>query len=118
MIHIIDDDRHVRRGFGMLLKSAALECNSVGSAEEFLKTYHPDEHNLMILDMHLPGMGGCDLLEYLIRKGLYIPVIIMTAFDELSSRDCAKNYGALAYLQKPVDGEALIDLIKYSIKLV
>jgi AmiR/NasT family two-component response regulator len=49
---------------------------------------------------------------------MYIPVIIITAYDEPASRDCAKKYGAIAYLRKPIDGEALIDLIKYSISYV
>ena len=115
MIYIIDDDKYVRRGFGMLLESAGFEHNSFESAEDFIENAHPTEHDLMLLDIHMPGLGGCDLLEYLTDNGLHIPVIVITAFDEPASRECAKNYGALAYLRKPVDGEALIDLIKYSI---
>lgn len=118
MIYIIDDDQYVRRGFGMLLKSANLESISLESAEEFIETCQPGAHDLMILDLQMPGMGGCDLLEYLTEKRIHIPVIIITAFDEPASRECAKNYGALAFLHKPVDGEALVDLIKYSINYV
>ena len=68
----------------------------------------------MIFDYHLPGINGCDLLEHFLKIKLHFPVIIITAFDDKVSRDCAKKYGAIAYLRKPVDGEALIDLIKYS----
>ncbi len=118
MIYIVDDDLYVRRGFGMLLKSAELDYITSASAEEFFEQYKPREHDLLILDMHMPGMGGCDLLEYLTKQGLHIPVIIITAFDEPSSRECARHYGAVAYLRKPVDGEALIDLIKYTIVTV
>ncbi|HNS17642.1 MAG TPA: response regulator [Bacteroidales bacterium] len=118
MIYIIDDDKYVRRGFGMLLKSADLECKCFGSAEDFLESCQPVEQDLLILDMHMPGMGGCDLLEHFIKEEIHVPVIIITAFDEPASRECAKNYGALAYLRKPVDGEALIDLIKYSVNSV
>ncbi len=117
MIHIIDDDPSVRRGLGMFLKSAELECTCHASAEEFLETGKLQGHDLLILDMHMPGMGGCDLLKHFTEKKMHIPVIIITAYDEQASRECAKNYGAVAYLRKPVDGEALIDLIKYSILL-
>jgi FixJ family two-component response regulator len=114
MIYIIDDDPHVRRGFGILLKSAGLEYTSYSSAEEFLEKSEPTDTDLMILDYHLPGMNGCDLLQHFLKTELHLPVIIITAFGDKISRDCAKKYGALAYLRKPVDGEALIDLIKYS----
>jgi FixJ family two-component response regulator len=113
MVYIIDDDQSVREGFAILLKSADFECRSIDSAEAFLAAWLPGEHDFLILDMHMPGMNGCELLAQLAEKGLYLPVIIITAYDEDSSRECAKNYGALAYLRKPVDGEALIDLIKY-----
>jgi FixJ family two-component response regulator len=60
-------------------------------------------------------MSGRDLIEYLAQKKMYLPIIIITAFDDQETRKAAKNYGALAYLRKPVDSEALLDLIKYNI---
>lgn len=117
MVYIIDDDQNVRDGFMMLLKSAGFKCSSFESAEEFLKNYKPGVNDLLILDMHLPVMDGNSLLEYLMKKGLYLPVIIVTAYDEQTSRQAAKNYGALAYMRKPVDSEALIDLIKYNLEI-
>ena len=115
MIYIVDDDQYVRRGLGLLLRSAGFEAVLMASAEEFLNGYKPSGHEMLILDMHMPGMSGCDLLKYFNENEMYIPVIIITAYNEPVSRDCAKKYGAIAYLRKPIDGEALIDLIKYSI---
>jgi two-component system, LuxR family, response regulator FixJ len=117
MVFIIDDDQNVRDGFAMLLKSAGYECSSFESAEEFLKNYKAGANDLLILDIHLSGMNGNSLLEYLVKKGLHLLVIIITAYDEKSSRQAAKNYGALAYLRKPVDSEALIDLVKYHLDI-
>lgn len=114
MIFLIDDDQYVRRGFGMLLRSANYKYTLFASVEEFLENSTPASNDLIILDYHLPGMNGCKLLEYFTENNMHFPVIIITAFDDQVSRDCAKKYGALAYLRKPVDGEALIDLIKYS----
>ena len=113
MIHIIDDDKYVRRGFEILFKSAGMDCSSYGSAEEFIEILNTVDHDIIILDMHMPGMSGCELLEYLFNHNLNLPVIIITAYDEPGSRECAKKYGAIAYLRKPVDSEALIDMIKY-----
>ena len=115
MIYIIDDDPNVRDGFMMLLKSAGYQCNSFESAEEFLKKYKAGANDLLILDIHLPGMSGCSLMEYLRKNNEHVPVIIITGYDDEATRTEAKNYGAIAYLRKPVDGEALIDLIKFKL---
>jgi len=113
MVYIVDDDPNVRDGFMMLLKSAGYKCNCFESAEEFLKSYEPGANDLLILDMHLIGMNGCTLLEKMDKKGMHLPVIVVTAFDEPKYRECSRVYGAIAYLRKPVDGTALIDVIRY-----
>lgn len=118
MIFIIDDDQYVRRGFRMLLKSGGFESISCGSAEEFLENYKPTDTDLLILDYHLPGMTACDLLEYFAKRNQHFPVIVITAFDDQQSRACAKKYGVIAYMRKPVDGEALIDIIKYALPIM
>ena len=61
-------------------------------------------------------MNGCALLEKMDMKGLHLPVIVITAFDEPKYRECCKEYGVIAYLRKPVDSEALIDIIKYNLE--
>lgn len=115
MIHIIDDDKYVRKGFEILFKSADLESTSYASAEEFITVMKNAENDIILLDMHIPGMSGCELLDYLSERELFYSVIVVTAYDEPASRECAKKYGALAYLRKPVDSEALLDLIKYAV---
>lgn len=114
MIHIIDDDTNVRDGFMMLLKSAGYECIAFESAENFLENFKVEDNDLLILDIHLPGMDGCALMDDLRKKNLLLPVIIITAYDNKSTRIAAKNYGALAYLRKPVDSMALLDLIRFN----
>ena len=117
MIYIIDDDQNVRDGFRMLLKSRGYECSAFDSAEKFLKGYKAGMNDLIILDMNLIGINGCTLLEKLEEMGLHIPVIVITAFDEPKYRDCCREYGVLAFLRKPVDGEALLDIIKYNLEI-
>jgi FixJ family two-component response regulator len=114
MIHIIDDDKSVREGFSMLFKSADIQCSLYESAEEFLKYFNTGKKELLILDMHMPGISGCNLLEILMEKGLHLPVIVVTAYNDETSEKYAKNYGVIAYLHKPVDSEALLDLIKFN----
>ena len=117
MVYIVDDDQNVRDGFTILLRSSGYECRCFASAEEFLKNYKKQDRDLLILDMHLIGMNGCTLLEKLEEKGLHLPVIVITAFDEPKYRECCREYGVLAFLRKPVDGEALLDIIKYNLEI-
>ena len=118
MVSIIDDDINVRMGFEILLKSAGYNSISFESAEAFLQQSLSGVNDLLLLDMHLPGMNGCEFLQLLKKTGIFIPVIIITAYDEPYSRQCAKDYGALAFLRKPVDSDALIDLIQYNLSTV
>jgi FixJ family two-component response regulator len=117
MVYIIDDNQHVRDGFTVLLKSAGYECSPFDSAEKFLKGYKTGMNDLIILDMHLIGINGCTLLEQLDEKGVHLPVIVITAFDNQKYRESCRKYEVLAYLRKPVDGEALLDLIRYKLDI-
>ena len=112
MIYLVDDDKYVLRGFQILLRSANLESKSFENVESFLKEWHQEVSDILILDIHMPGMNGYDLMVWLKESEIYLPVIVVTAFDEAGSREMAENYGALAYLTKPVDPEKLLDLIK------
>jgi FixJ family two-component response regulator len=112
MIYIVDDDVNVLRGFQILLKSAGLVSTVYDNVEEFLCRWRKSEEDMLLLDIQMPGIDGCDLLEYLEIRNLKIPVILITAYDKPENRTKAERYGVLAYLTKPVDSEILLDLIK------
>jgi FixJ family two-component response regulator len=118
MIYLIDDDRSVRRGFEIFLKSDGMDLVSFENAEDFLSAVKPGVKDMLILDLHLPGMNGCELLKKMNQENIHIPVIVVTAFDDLQSRECCRQYGVKAYLRKPVDGEALGDMIRYNLAKV
>jgi FixJ family two-component response regulator len=115
MIYIVDNDQNIREGYRILLKSAGFDCKSFETAEEFLKTFQAEETELLLLDIHLHGMNGFALLESLTNRGIRLPVIIITAYDKIENRKLAIKYGALGYLRKPIDSEALLDIIKYNL---
>jgi FixJ family two-component response regulator len=116
MIYIIDDDLNVLRGFQILLKSAGMECCVFDNVEEFLCNWNKNEADMLILDIHMPEIDGCDLLDYLEKRNMHLPVIVITAYDVPESRSSSKNFGVLAYLTKPVDSETLIELINNQTK--
>jgi FixJ family two-component response regulator len=116
MVYLIDDDESVRRALQRLLRSAGLGVTAFSSAEEFLQSGNLDEKQAcIILDIHMPALTGFDLQEKLNSKGIRIPVITVSAFDDAKTRERARKLGATAFFRKPVDGEALIDAIHWAI---
>lgn len=111
MIYFTDDDISVRKSFELLLNSAGLACKSYAGAKEFLNEYRQDKSDILILDIHMQDMNGFELLNILKEKEINVPVIVATAFDEQESRKCAKDYSAIEYLLKSIDGDTIIELI-------
>ncbi len=78
-------------------------------AFQFLKTRKPD---LILLDIMMPEIDGLSILREIKKKNTEIPVIMVTAKDDLQSQDEAKSAGALDYIQKPINVDLVIDKVK------
>jgi len=116
MIFIIDDDQSMQRAFLLLLRAAGFDTKAFSSAQEFLTYSRISDGDCIILDIRMPGMNGFELMEKLISKGSNVPIICITAFDDVKSRERARELGASAYFTKPVDDQALIDAINWAIQ--
>ena len=114
MVYLIDDDESVRRALQRLLRSAGLDVKAFSSAKEFLENADLGERACIVLDIQMRGLTGFDLQERLASKGIRIPVIAVSAHDDAKTRERARDLGATAFFRKPVDGEALIDAIKWA----
>lgn len=110
--YLVDDDPSIRRALMRLLKSLGVETVAFASAEAFLQAgpWMPDA--CLILDVQMPGMKGWDLLEYLRVAGIALPVIIITAYNDVQTYDRAMQAGIVAYLQKPFDDQALLEALR------
>ena len=115
MVYLIDDDESVRRAFTLFLNSANIDHQTFKTADDFLSAFKQDEKDLLVLDLNLPGMKGIDLLKELKAMDAPLTIIVVTANDEPNNRDYCKKFGVKAYLRKPVDAEALLDIINYNI---
>lgn len=115
MIYIIEDDVSVKEAICTFLKCKGLKSQSFGSAEEFLTGCTIIADDILILDLNLPGISGYDLLTKFEENQTKLKVIVTTAFDEPGSRQFCLEHGVKNYLRKPVDGEALLDVIKYNL---
>jgi two-component system, LuxR family, response regulator FixJ len=115
MVYVIDDDESVRKSFARLLQSADIECETFSSPEEFLGMARQEKNACIIADIRMPGSTGFELAERLITLGMRIPIIVVSASDEVQVREHARELGAAAFFQKPVDDQALLDAISWAL---
>lgn len=109
---LVDDERE----FVQTL-SERLEMREVGSAiaydgESALKMVHDDEPEVIILDLRMPGIDGIEVLRRVKQSHPHIEVIILTGHGSEKDRTTCMELGAFAYLQKPVDIEALSETLR------
>jgi len=110
MVHVVDDDDAVRDSMRSLLEAHGLTVREYDSAGAFLSA-DGEEGGCLLLDLHMPGMSGLELLETLREKHNDIPTIVMTGRSDAGLRARAQRSGALAFLDKPVDEDQLMSTI-------
>jgi FixJ family two-component response regulator len=107
-IALVDDDLSVRRALPRLLRSAGYEVRAFSSAQELLDSGFAGEAACMVVDIHLGGMSGLEMVERLRGASGDVPVIFITAHDDPASRERARRVGACAYLRKPFEASVLL----------
>ena len=114
-VYVIDDDASVRRALEMLLFSAGMKVLTYDSAETFLESGFREHGTCVIADFKMKGLGGLGLRKQLINKGICIPIIFLTDLDSKEDRKQAIKSGAMGFFRKPVDDQALLDTIRWSL---
>jgi two-component system response regulator FixJ len=112
-IHIVDDDPGLSASLRMLLESASYRVETYASAREFLAQEFAGaaERSCLITDVQMPDMDGLALQGELVRRGLAIPVIVMTGHADVPRAVKAMKAGAIDFLEKPFEDTALLDSV-------
>ena len=111
VIAIVDDDGSVRRALRRLVLSMSYQPTDFASGEEFLQSVRESAPQCVILDLHMPGLSGLDVLNRLRLSDEAVPAIIVTANSQPELRAECLAAGAAAFLQKPLDGQVLSETI-------
>jgi FixJ family two-component response regulator len=112
LLSVVDDDESIRESLPDLLGEFGFATRAFSSAEEFLSSGSLDETSCLILDVAMPGMSGPELHQELKRLGQKIPTIFITGQRDESIRTRVLKQGAVGFLLKPLDDEALVAAIK------
>ena len=115
MIYLVEDDDATRKAIGLLLECEALEACAFPSCDDLCQKTDPTSADCLILDVHMRGTTGLELLERVRRNDRCPPVILMSgrvAGDILARATAA---GVFAVLEKPFSGTELIETIKRAI---
>jgi FixJ family two-component response regulator len=114
-VFIIDDDPDVREGLSRLLRSAGWAVQSFAAAQEFLDQAPRDASGCILLDVTMPGMSGPQLHDRLASSGVTLPVIYLTGTSTVSISVEAMKRGAVDFLEKPIDADALLPVIERAV---
>jgi len=111
VVAIVDDDESIREALQGLLKGAGHPALVFASAEEFLNSGEQQHAGCLIADIRMPGMSGLELQAKLNSEQHRIPIIFITAHGDERMRIQALRAGAVDFLIKPFDKDALLSSV-------
>jgi two-component system response regulator FixJ len=112
IIHVVDDDEAARDSLAFLLQSVGFTVKSYASATAFLIDLPALPTGCLITDLRMPELDGLQLLRELRRRHVEMPVLIITGHGDIPLAVEAMRAGALDFLEKPFDDQALLASVR------
>ena len=115
-VYIVDDEPSVRQALARLVQSAGMCAQVFAAVPDLLGCECFTEPACVVADIRMPDVSGLELPGLLARHGHRLPVIFVTADYSEQNREAAKRSGAVAFFNKPIDGQALLDAIAWAVE--
>lgn len=112
VVFVVDDDVSVRESLELLVRNENWKPETFASAQEFLRHPRTPVPSCLVLDLSLPGLNGLDLQKQLGAERNNTPIIFITGHGNVPQSVQAMKAGALEFLTKPLDAEALVNAIR------
>jgi FixJ family two-component response regulator len=116
LVAILDDDDSMRSALQGLLEADGLSAQAFASSEEFLNSGQQHRIACLIADIRMPGMSGLELQARLNAERCRIPIIFITAHGDEKMRMQALRAGAVEFLAKPFEDEALLASVRAALE--
>ena len=110
-IFILDDDESVCRALKTLLMTYDFVVKTFNSAQNFFDNVAVNDPGCLLLDIHMPRLDGWEVQKRILSSGSSRPIIFISAEKQDNATERALKVGAVGFLQKPVNGQTLVDLI-------
>lgn len=115
VVYVVDDDHQVRKSLQWLIEPLGLRVVACQDAREFFARYNPDITACLVLDVRMPTMSGLDLQDALNRQDIRLPIIFISGHADVPMSVRALKAGAFDFLEKPFNGQVLLDSIQRAI---
>ena len=116
LVFVLDDDPSVRRSLARLIRSVGFEARTFASASEFLARDLSRPPSCLVVDVRMPGQSGLDLQDALCADGWTAPIVMITGHGSVPMSVRAMRSGAVNFLQKPFEDQAILDAIREAIE--
>ncbi|MDE0391303.1 MAG: response regulator [Rhodospirillales bacterium] len=113
---VVDDDEAVCEALAALLKSAGFRTTTFKSGAAFLDSVTDSDAACVVLDIKMPGIDGLEVQRQLAQRELTIPVIVVTAYGDVTVAVRAMRAGAIDFIEKPVARDRLIESVERAIE--
>lgn len=119
-ILVVDDDTSNLRMASHILSTEKMRVSCLKSGEDAIKFLHANRPDLILLDIHMPGMDGFDTIAMIMenRETADIPVIFLTADDDGEAEIRALEAGAIDFIKKPFVAKVLLHRVRHTIDLI
>ena len=115
-VFIVDDDVSVRESLELLVRNENWKPQTFASAQEFLNHPRTPVPSCLVLDLSLPGLNGLELQKQLAVQHIDMPIIFITGYGDVPQSVQAMKAGALEFLTKPLDYDALVSAIRNALE--
>ncbi len=112
VVAVLDDEPEMRKALRRLLNSRGFQVEEYERGEDLLLDPLGSRRlDCLLLDLHMEGVDGFEVLECFLTRKIHVPVIVITGHDEPGTEERVHRLGAVAYLKKPVDRDTLLSSI-------
>ncbi len=112
IVHVVDDDESFLMAMSRLLRASGFAARTYSSAREFLSERCVDKPGCVVVDLHMPDLGGLDLQAALGRTPYPLPVLFLTGHADTASTVQAMRGGAEDFLEKTAAKEVLLEAVR------
>ncbi len=111
IVAVLDDEPEMRKALRRLLVAKGFRVQVHARGEDLLESLSSGLPHCLLLDLHMPGVNGFDVLAAFASREITTPVVVITGHEEPETEERVRSFGVVAYLRKPVDEAILFSAI-------